>query len=107
MVDGVFTPRELKIARMKLDGRTHAQIAKTLRTSKPNISQTLSHVSAKITRIDDSIMLLKAIGLAGEPVSFVLTDKGEKLARIRPIEKQSYPQLDPSYPQRSPPHRRE
>lgn len=86
----LFTPKELKVAKMKREGLMNNKIAEELRVSEADISQTLSRLSRKLTNIQNSTKLLMEIGVIREGPKYVMTEEGRGLARL-PERKVSLP----------------
>ena len=88
----MFTDKELKVARMRLEGLMNKQIAQKLDVSEADISQTISRLTGKVKTVQDSVELLKKMDVIQEGPKYILTEKGRRLARIpkgkpaRPIE---------------------
>jgi len=78
----MFTPKELKVAKMKLEGLMNNKIAETLKVSEADISQTLSRLSRKVKTVQDSTKLLMDIGMIQEGPKYVMTEEGRKLTRL-------------------------
>jgi len=91
-VEKLFTEKEIKVARMRLEGLMNKEIAQKLNVSEADISQTISRLTDKIKTVQDSVGLLVDMDVVKEGPKYTLTEKGRRLARIptrklpRPIE---------------------
>lgn len=82
-----MTQREIQIVKMKLGrGLTHAQIATETGTTKANVSKTLGRIARKVKCIDESLQLLREVGLVNKPAHFTLTAKGKRFAKLRGLQ---------------------
>jgi len=77
--NALFTEKELKVVKMKLDGLMNREIARQLRVSEEDVSQTLSRVRNKIRKVEDSILLFESLNLINGGIEFRLSDKGKRL----------------------------
>ena len=78
----MFTDKELKVARLRLEGLMSKDIAKKLNVSEPDVSQTISRLTKKVKTVGDSIELLMKMDIIVEGPKYILTEKGRKLARL-------------------------
>ena len=78
----MFTDKELKVAKMRLEGLKNNRIAEQLQVSEADISQTLSRLSRKIKTVQDSTRLLLDIGVIQEGPKYVMTETGRKLTDL-------------------------
>lgn len=77
-----FTDKELKVARMRLQGLMNKEIAQELTVSEADISQTISRLTGKVKTVQDSVELLMKMDVIHEGPKHILTEKGRRLARI-------------------------
>ena len=80
----MFTEKELKAFKLKLQGLMNKEIAKSMNVSESDISQTLSRLRRKIVTVQDSIALLTDMGVIREGAKYVLTEKGRAATEVPP-----------------------
>ena len=64
--DTIFTRRELQIAKLRNGGLKSVEIARRLKVTKADVSQTLRRLDRKIRIIETSYYLMKEMSLAGD-----------------------------------------
>ena len=74
-----LTEKELKIIAMRYKGLKSRQIAKALKVSEPDVSQTLSRIVGKIESVQDTLDLLCDIGIIKHDSEIELTESGQAL----------------------------
>ena len=70
-----FTKKQLQIAKLKHKGLSNRDIAKNVKTSEANVSQTLKTVISKIKTVQDSTDLLMDMGIIAKP-KYIITNRG-------------------------------
>jgi flagellar protein FlaI len=72
-----FTPKEKNIIRLKTRGCKNTEIAEKLNVSRADVSQTLKRISHKIKGIEDSLTVMKQIGVIKSDATIELTSIGQ------------------------------
>ena len=80
MVVGL-TGRQLEVLRMRYSGLRIEEIANKLNTSSANVSKILRQARRKISGINETILVLRTLGLAKDSADIELTDKGKELMK--------------------------
>jgi predicted DNA-binding protein YlxM (UPF0122 family) len=86
----IFTEKELKVLKLKLQGIMNREIAQQLNVSEEDISQTLSKIRQKIHKVEDSIRLCESLGLIESGPRFRLTDEGKRLIAKSRVARQRF-----------------